>query len=325
MSVKYFNDLNIKFENDKKNYAKISVEPFDRGYAVTVGNALRRTLLTTLPGAAITSIKIDGVSHEFSTIDGVSEDLPDIILNFKKIRFKMNEEQASELISFKIDSDSSGVFKAEELNNYLNNFSVINGSLPIMTFNKKTSLEVEIRVSRGKGYVGSESNKRSDDTLGTIAIDSIFNPVLNVAWEVIPIPASTEGQERLLMEVDTDGSTSAKDCINHAASILIQHLSFFMFDDATRIKAIDNEEANQAIEIKATLMKSIDEMELSVRSHNCLQAAGIHQISDLVSKDESEMLKFKNFGRKSLTELNEKLGELSLKFGMDISPYMDEN
>lgn len=324
MSVKYFNDLNIKFENDKKNYAKISVEPFDRGYAVTVGNALRRTLLTTLPGAAITSIKIDGVSHEFSTIDGVSEDLPDIILNFKKIRFKMNEEQASELISFKIDSDSSGVFKAEELNNYLNNFSVINGSLPIMTFNKKTSLEVEIRVSRGKGYVGSESNKRSDDTLGTIAIDSIFNPVLNVAWEVIPIPASTEGQERLLMEVDTDGSTSAKDCINHAASILIQHLSFFMFDDATRIKAIDNEEANQAIEIKATLMKSIDEMELSVRSHNCLQAAGIHQISDLVSKDESEMLKFKNFGRKSLTELNEKLGELNLKFGMDISQFMKD-
>ena len=324
MSVKYFNDLNIKFENDKKKYAKISVEPFDRGYAVTVGNALRRTLLTTLPGAAITSIKIDGVSHEFSTIDGVSEDLPDIILNFKKIRFKMNEEQASELISFKIDSDSSGVFKAEELNNYLNNFSVINGSLPLMTFNKKTSLEVEIRVSRGKGYVGSESNKRSDDTLGTIAIDSIFNPVLNVAWEVIPIPASTEGQERLLIEVDTDGSTSAKDCINHAASILIQHLSFFMFDDATRIKAIDNEEANQAIEIKATLMKSIDEMELSVRSHNCLQAAGIHQISDLVSKDESEMLKFKNFGRKSLTELNEKLGELNLKFGMDISQFMKD-
>ena len=324
MSVKYFNDLNIKFENDKKNYAKISVEPFDRGYAVTVGNALRRTLLTALPGAAITSIKIDGVSHEFSTIDGVSEDLPDIILNFRKIRFKMNEEHASELISFKIDFDSSGVFKAEELNNYLNNFSVINGSLPIMTFNKKTSLEVEIRVSRGKGYVGSEGNKRSDDTLGTIAIDSIFNPVLNVAWEVIPIPASTEGQERLLMEVDTDGSTSAKDCINHASSILIQHLSFFMFDDATRIKAIDNEEANQAIEIKSTLMKSIDEMELSVRSHNCLQAAGIHQISDLVSKDESEMLKFKNFGRKSLTELNEKLGELNLKFGMDISQYMKD-
>lgn len=324
MSVKYFNDLNIKFEDDKKSYAKVSVEPFDRGYAVTVGNALRRTLLTTLPGAAITSIKIDGVSHEFSTIKGVSEDLPDIILNFKKIRFKMNDDVTSELISFKLNYDNTGVFKAEELNKYLDDFSVINGSLPIMTFNKKTSLEVEIRVSRGKGYVGSETNKRSDDTLGTIAIDSIFNPVLNVSWEVIPIPASTEGQERLLLEVDTDGSTSAKDCINHAASILIQHLSFFMFDDATRIKAIDNEEANQAIEIKATLLKSIDEMELSVRSHNCLQAAGIHQISDLVSKDESEMLKFKNFGRKSLTELNEKLGELNLKFGMDISQFMKD-
>ena len=324
MSVKYFNDLNIKFEKDKKNYAKISVEPFDRGYAVTIGNALRRTLLTTLPGAAITSIKIDGVSHEFSTLKGVSEDLPDIILNFKKIRFKMNDDVVSELITFKASFDDKGVFKAEELNKYLNDFSVINGSLPIMTFNKKSSFEIEIRVSRGKGYVGSEGNKRSDDTLGTIAIDSIFNPVLNVAWEVIPIPASTEGQERLVLEVDTDGSTSAKDCINHAGSILIQHFSFFMFDDATKIKAIDNEEANQAIEIKATLLKSIDEMELSVRSHNCLQAAGINQISDLVNKDESEMLKFKNFGRKSLTELNEKLGELNLRFGMDISQYMKD-
>jgi DNA-directed RNA polymerase subunit alpha len=324
MSVKYFNDLNIKFQKDKKSYAKINVEPFDRGYAVTIGNALRRTLLTTLPGAAITSIKIDGVSHEFSTIKGVSEDLPDIILNFKKIRFKIKDEIASELISFKVSFDDKGIFKAEELNKYLDNFSVINGSLPIMTFNKKHSFDIEIRISRGKGYVGSVDNKRSDDALGTIAVDSIFNPVLNVAWEIIPIPSSTEGQERLILEVDTDGSTSAKDCINHAASILIQHFSFFMFDDATRIKAIDNEEANQAIEVKATLLKNIDEMELSVRSHNCLQAAGIHQISDLVSKDESEMLKFKNFGRKSLTELNEKLGELNLRFGMDISQYMKD-
>ena len=158
MSVKYFNDLNIKFEEDKKSYAKISVEPFDRGYAVTVGNALRRTLLTTLPGAAITSIKIDGVSHEFSTLKGVSEDLPDIILNFKKIRFKMEDEVTSELISFKVSFDDKGVFKAEELNKYLDNFSVINGSLPIMTFNKKSSFDIEIRVSRGKGYIGSEGN-----------------------------------------------------------------------------------------------------------------------------------------------------------------------
>ena len=166
--------------------------------------------------------------------------------------------------------------------------------------------------------------KRSDDNLGTIAVDSIFNPVLNVAWEVIPIPASTEGQERLVLEVDTDGSTSAKDCINHAGSILIQHFSFFMFDDATKIKAIDNEEANQAIEIKATLLKSIDEMELSVRSFNCLQAAGIKYIHELVSKEENQMLKYKNFGRKSLTELVDKLSSMGLHFGMDISKIMAE-
>ena len=324
MSVKHFNDLNIKFEKDKKNYAKINIDPFDRGYAVTVGNSIRRTLLTALPGAAITSIKIDGVSHEFSTLKGVSEDLPDIILNFKKIRFKMDEDASSELIVFKVSSDSKGVLKAGELDEHLSNFSVINKELALMSFSKKVSFDIEIRVSRGKGYVSSNNNKRSDDSLGTISIDSIFNPVLNVSWEVIPLPASTEGHEKLILEVETDGSSSAKDCINHAASILIQHLSFFMFDDATKIKAIDNEEANQVIEIKATLMKSIDEMELSVRSHNCLQAAGIHEISDLVSKDESEMLKFKNFGRKSLTELNEKLGELNLRFGMDISQYMKD-
>ena len=322
MSTKYFNDLNIAFKEDSINYAKINVEPFERGYAVTIGNALRRTLLTALPGAAVTSLRFEGISHEFSTIEGVSEDVADIILNFKKIRFSMDENATTEIINLKFESDK-GELLAGALDKYLTDFKVINKKLKLITLNKKVSLDLDIRVSRGKGYVISSKNKRSDDVLGTISLDSIFNPVLNVTWEVIPIPSSTEGHEKLVMEVDTDGSSNAKDCINHAAKIINQHLSFFMFSDAKSIKAINSEELNEALEIKSILLKSIDEMELSVRSHNCLQAAGIHKISDLVSKEESEMLKFKNFGRKSLTELNEKLSELALKFGMDVSSYIE--
>ena len=324
MSIKYFNDLNINFKEDTKNSSKVTVEPFDRGYAVTIGNTLRRTLLTALPGAAVTSVKIDGVSHEFSTIDGISEDVSDMILNLKKIRFKMNDEASSELINLKLKFDSEAELKAGELNNYLNDFTVINKNLKLATINKKLTLDMEVRVSRGKGYLTAEKNKRTDDSLGTISIDSIFNPVLNVAWDVVPIPASTEGHEKLILEVETDGSSKSKDCINHAAKIITQHLSFFMFNDAKDIKAIDSAELNEALEIKSTLLKSIDEMELSVRSHNCLQAAGIEKIAELVNKEETEMLKFKNFGRKSLTELNEKLSELGLKFGMDINQYLED-
>ena len=217
MSIKYFNDLNISFKEDTNNSSKVSVEPFERGYAVTIGNALRRTLLTALPGAAVTSIKIDGVSHEFSTIDGISEDVSDIILNFKKIRFKMNDEASSELISLKFECDSPCELNAGKLNDYLSDFTVINKNLKLATINKKISLAIEIRVSRGKGYLTADKNKRTDDSLGTISIDSIFNPVLNVAWDVLPIPSSTEGHEKLILEVETDSSTKAKDCINHAS------------------------------------------------------------------------------------------------------------
>ena len=323
MSNKYFKDLAIDFLEEKNNYASISVEPFERGYAVTVGNALRRTLLTSLPGAAITSIKIDGVSHEFSTMKGVTTDTSDIILKLKKVRFKMVDEDAnSELINFEVQGPC--IFSAGELNSYLTDFQVMNANEQLFEITNKTKLTIDLRVSRGKGYVASTENKRPDDTVGTIAIDSIFNPVQNVSWEVQAIATSTEENERLLMQVTSDGCITAKDAINHAGRILQQHLSYFMFDDANVIKAVNSDALNEALEIKSILLKSIDEMELSVRSHNCLQAAGIKTIGELVSKEESEMLKYKNFGRKSLTELGEKLDELNLKFGMDISSYIEE-
>ena len=175
MTNKYFQDIKIDVIEDKKKYSKISAEPFDRGYGVTVGNGLRRTLLTSLPGAAITSIKIDGVSHEFSTLDGITEDVSEIILNLKKVRFKMTDDATTELIHFEFEGPGS--LTAEYLNNYLGDFEVINNKGHIATINNKTKVNFEMRISRGKGYVASDNNKRPDDTIGTISIDSIYSPV----------------------------------------------------------------------------------------------------------------------------------------------------
>jgi len=320
---KYFQDLKIDISEKSETKAIFTAEPFERGYAVTIGNGLRRTLLTSLPGAAITSVKIDGVSHEFTTIEGISEDVCDIVLNLKNIRFELADDEAtSELIIFDIEGPCK--LRASELNKYLSEFKVLNAKSHILTVNSKKKINFEIRVSRGKGYAAADKNKRSDDAINTIPVDAIYNPIVNVAWDVQTLPASTEGHEKLTLEVESDGSTSPKDALNHAAKIMSQHLNYFLFDDSSNIKAVNDEALNEALEIKGVLSKSIDEMELSVRSHNCLQAAGIYTIGELVSKEESEMLKFKNFGRKSLTELTEKLTALELRFGMDISPYIEE-
>ncbi len=319
-SNKYFQEINIEFSEESNNYTKVIAEPFDRGYGVTIGNALRRTLLTSIPGAAITSIKIDGVSHEFTSIKGVLEDIADIILNLKEIRFTMLDE-GPELILVELHGPCK--FTGADINNLTKLFKVLNPKQHIATITEEKTIIFEIRISRGKGYSTAVKNKRQDDTIGTIPIDSIFNPITNVSWDVQPIPTSIEGHERLILEVDSDGSTSPKDAINHAANITRQQLAYFMFNDSSAIKAVNEEEINEALEIKGILTKSIDEMELSVRSHNCLQAAGIKTISELVDKEENEMLKFKNFGRKSLTELQEKLGELDLHFGMDIKQYLE--
>jgi len=323
LNNKYFQDINIDIQEKTKTSATFTAEPFERGYGVTVGNALRRTLLTSLPGAAITSLKIDGISHEFTTIKGVTEDISDIILNLKKVRFKLtDEESTTELLNFNVEGPTE--VTADIINEYISGFKVLNKKQHIATINAKKSVNFEIRVSRGKGYSSADSNKRSDDTLNTIPIDSIHNPITEVSWEVLPLPSSIEGHEKLVLNLDSDGSTSPKDALNHAAKIMTQHLQFFLFDDSNQIKAVNDEAINEALEIKAILNKTIDEMELSVRSHNCLQAAGIKTIGQLVSKEESEMLKFKNFGRKSLTELTEKLTALDLRFGFDISPYIKE-
>ena len=317
---KHFSDINVKVLNETENILQLEAQPFERGYAVTLGNSLRRILLTSIPGAAITSIKIDGVQHEFTAIDGVKEDLTEIVLNLKELRFFMKDE-GPESINFSIQGPCKIIGK--NLNEHLNDFEVINTKHHIAEITNNRKLSIDMRVQRGKGYSLANSNRRTDDTIGSIPIDALYNPILNVSWNVDPIATSSEGHERLTLSIESDGSTTPKDAINHAANIARQHYAFFLFDDSQSIKAVDDKELSEALEIKNLLLKTIDEMELSVRSHNCLQAAGIKTIGELVSKDESQMLKFKNFGRKSLTELVAKLSELNLEFGMDISQYMN--
>jgi len=317
---KHFNDIGVNIVKDDATYAKLVAEPFDRGYATTIGNSLRRILLTSIPGAAITSLKIEGVQHEFSNIKGVLEDVSQIIQNLKKVRFSLNDF-GPELINFEIQGPCE--FTAKNIDDHITQFNVINKDLVIANVTDKVNLKIDLRISRGKGYVPSEKNKRNDDVIGVIPIDSVFSPITNVSWKVEPIATSTEEEERLVMEVTSDGSTTPKDAINHSASIARQHLAFFMFNESENIKAVNEEEITEALEIKSLLLKSIDEMELSVRSHNCLQAAGIETIGELVDKEEGEMLRYKNFGRKSLTELVQKLDQLNLKFGMDVTQYLN--
>jgi DNA-directed RNA polymerase subunit alpha len=238
----------------------------------------------------------------------------------KELRFFMKDE-GPETINFSVQGPC--IIKGKELNEHLNYFEVLNGDHHIAEITTNRKLDIEMRVQRGKGYSLAKNNKRSDDTIGTIPIDAMYNPILNVSWDVEPIATSSEGYERLSLIVESDGSTHPKDAINHAANIAREHYAFFLFDDSQALKAVDDKELTEALETKNLLLKTIDEMELSVRSHNCLQAAGIKTIGELVSKDESQMLKFKNFGRKSLTELVAKLSELGLEFGMDISQYMN--
>ena len=316
---KHFSDIDVRVLNEAENSLELEAQPFERGYGVTIGNSLRRILLTSIPGAAITSIKIDGVQHEFTSIDGVNEDLTEIVLNLKELKFFMKEE-GPETINFSVQGPAK--ITGKHLNQHLNDFEVINTKHHIAEITSDRKLDIEMRVQRGKGYSLAGNNQRTDDTIGSIPVDALYNPILSVSWNIEPIATSSEGHEKLTLSIESDGSTTPKDAINHAANIARQHYAFFLFDDSQSIKAVDDKELSEALEIKNLLLKTIDEMELSVRSHNCLQAAGIKTIGELVSKDESQMLKFKNFGRKSLTELVAKLSELNLEFGMDISQYM---
>jgi len=319
MAKKY--DLKIKTDNNSltDTYGKFIIQPLERGYGVTVGNALRRVLLTSIPGAAITNVKVENVLHEFSTISGVKDDMTDIIQNLKGVRFKLSD---SDVDNVRISLKGNRVFSAKDIQDATDQFEVLNLDHYITEINAKGSISMEIRIGVGKGYVPSEENELPNAPIGTLAIDSIFNPVTKVTYNVQPVPGAKDPIEILSIELETDGSITPQDAISYSASVLMDHLRLVEAIAKPEVLEVTEQISEEVIKIRNLLNLTIDEMELSVRSHNCLQAAGIKYIYELVSKEESAMLKYKNFGRKSLTELVEKLDEMGISFGMDVDKYL---
>ena len=316
-------ELNVDFKEQSKlgDNGSFSLQPLERGYGTTIGNAMRRVLLTSIPGAAITHVKIDGVQHEFSTIDGVKEDVADIIMNLKKVRFKLMDS-APDKVTLSIKGKKS--FTAQDIQNASDQFEVLNPGEYITEVNSKGKLDIELRIGIGKGYVPSEANDMPNLSVGTLSIDSIFNPVTNVTFNVQPVPGAKDPIEILVLDVTTDGSITAKDAVSYTATYLREHFKFIEAISNPSVLEISDGVSDETMALRKLLNQTIDEMELSVRSYNCLQAAGIKYIHELVSKEENQMLKYKNFGRKSLTELVEKLDSMGLHFGMEVDKIMAE-
>jgi DNA-directed RNA polymerase subunit alpha len=299
------------------------IEPLERGFGVTIGNALRRVLLSSLRGMAVTAIKIDGVQHEFSTISGVTEDVSDIILTLKEVRFKAEDMREGHL---HLTLEGPGNWTAEDINDASADFEVLNTDLHIATLAEDAVVNVDLRVGHGRGYVPSDENKREDDPIGVIAIDSIFTPIENVKYSVKPTRVGQKiDYEKLLLDIDTDGSVTPEEALTQAASILRDHVNFFIQLEEEPEPVVEEQEVDEEVKrIRELLSQPVDELDLSVRSHNCLKAASIKTIGDLVRREENEMLKFRNFGRKSLQELIEVLDERGLEFGMDVEEYLEE-
>ena len=316
-------ELNVDFKEQSKlgDNGSFSLQPLERGYGTTIGNAMRRVLLTSIPGAAITHVKIDGVQHEFSTIEGVKEDVADIIMNLKKVRFKLMDN-APDKVSLSIKGKKS--FTAQDIQNASDQFEVLNPEEYITEVNSKGKLDIELRIGIGKGYVPSEANDIPNLPVGTLSIDSIFNPVTNVTFNIQPVPGAKDPIEILSLDVTTDGSITAKDAVSYTATYLREHFKFIEAISNPSVLEISDGVSDETLALRKLLNQTIDEMELSVRSYNCLQAAGIKYIHELVSKEENQMLKYKNFGRKSLTELVEKLDSMGLHFGMEVNKIMAE-
>ena len=316
-------ELNVDFKEQSKlgDNGSFSLQPLERGYGTTIGNAMRRVLLTSIPGAAITHVKIDGVQHEFSTIEGVKEDVADIIMNLKKVRFKLMDS-APDKVTLSIKGKKS--FTAQDIQNASDQFEILNPEEYITEVNSKGKLDIELRIGIGKGYVPSEANDMPNLPVGTLSIDSIFNPVTNVTFNVQPVPGAKDPIEILSLDVTTDGSITAKDAVSYTATYLREHFKFIEAISNPSVLEISDGVSDETMALRKLLNQTIDEMELSVRSYNCLQAAGIKYIHELVSKEENQMLKYKNFGRKSLTELVEKLDSMGLHFGMEVDKIMAE-
>jgi DNA-directed RNA polymerase subunit alpha len=300
-----------------EQYWKFSCEPLERGFGVTLGNSLRRVLLSALQGAAVTAVRINGVLHEFSTIPGVLEDVSDIVLNLKEVRLRLHGK-GPKLI--RLHRKGAGVLTAGDLASEDSAIEVMNPTHKIATLSNEADVEIELTVSTGKGYVPAEKNKTEDMAIGTVPIDAIFSPVSKINYTVTPARVGRETDfDRLNFEIWTDGTIPPADAVAYAAKILKEQLSIFInFEEPVEVAQAAPEEPRP---LNPNLFKSVDELELSVRSANCLQNANIRYIGELVQRSEAEMLKTKNFGRKSLNEIKEVLGTMSLELGMTLDNF----
>lgn len=304
-------------------YGKFFLQPLERGYGVTLGNSLRRVLISSLSGAAIVSVKFSGVLHEFTTIEGVVEDVSEIILNLKQVRMKLLSKKPNKIdISFNDQEE----WTAADIQKASNEIEILNPEQHIATLNKDLKLDVEIQVGKGVGYVPAAENVTPDQTIGVIPIDSIFTPIKNVKYDVGNVRIGDKADyEKLTLEVSTDGSITPDDALTQAAKVLREHVQLFInFDIEQEEEQVVVPKDTESERIKKILLTPVDDLELSVRSHNCLKAANIKNLAELVRRDEAEMLKFRNFGRKSLSELMEIVENMGLEFGMDVDKYIKE-
>ena len=307
---------------DKQSFGTFVLQPMERGFGVTIGNSFRRVLLSSLPGTAITAIKINGVDHEYSSIKGVKEDVYEIILNFKQVRFKQ-VEQSSGVIH--LSKSGSGVLTAGDIDAATSEYDVLNPELVIANLADDADLEIELRVGRGRGYVPAEEMSVEEEDINLIPIDAIFTPITSVRFNVENVRVGQRTDyEKLVMDVETDGSVNAKEALTLAGKILKDHIEKFITEKIEEPFAQEEEEVDAEKQRVANLLRtSIEDLNLSVRAYNCLKSANINTIGELVARDEHDLLKFRNFGKKSLTELIDVIEEKNLQFGMDVAKYLD--
>ena len=316
-------DKVIMIESDNLN-GKFEFRPLEPGYGITIGNALRRILLSSLEGYAITTLKIEGVDHEFSSIKGVIEDVTEIVLNLKQVRFKQQIEGVEDE-KVMVTVTGQEVLKAGDIGNFLTGFEVLNPDMVICNMDSSVKFQMTITINKGRGYVASEENKPVDAEIGLVAIDSIFTPIKNVKYTIenYRVEQKTD-YEKLIMDINTDGSIHPKDALKEAAKILIHHFMLFSDEKITldSDEKMENEEFDEEVLHMRQLLKTkLVDLDLSVRALNCLKAADVESLGDLVAYNKNDLLKFRNFGKKSLTELEDLLKVMSLNFGMDIAKY----
>jgi DNA-directed RNA polymerase subunit alpha len=303
-------------------YGRFIASPLEEGYGTTLGNSMRRVLLSSIPGTAFTSVRFEGVLHEFSTIKGVVEDAAEIILNLKGVRLRSEQKTPTRIL---IDVKGPKDFKAGDLQQFTPEVEILNPDHHLFTMSNGAHVQMELRVGHGRGYVPSDENKSLDAPLGTVAIDSIYTPIVNVRFVVEPTRVGQKTDyERLILEVETDGSITPEEAVTIAGRILRDHVNLFVRfggpEEEEPVKPIADTETER---IRQILLTPVDSIQLSVRSQNCLRAANIKTIAELVRRDERDLLTFRNFGRKSLDELGKIVDSLGLTFGMDVDRYLE--